>query len=183
MDHSSPRPESRRERYRRWFRVFDANHDGHIDEQDFVLLFERMATARRAKAGPARERLGEAVRTRFNMILAADADGDGKVSEAEYLAAALAQVDPGPGLDALHDALARGGFASFDVDGDGLINLQDYVLTHVAFGQNPRIADVIARFELLDSDGNGVITLEEFMPGYRRHQLSDDEVPFLLCVD
>ena len=69
------------------------------------------------------------------------------------------------------------------LDGDGALNLQDYVLTHAAFGLNPRIADVIARFAQWDADGNGVITLAEFMPGYRRHQLSDDEMPFLLCVD
>lgn len=185
MHAQSPTPpnESKRERYRRWFRIFDANGDGHIDEKDFVILFERVATVRRAQSGPAREILGQAARVRFQMILAADADGDGRVTEDEYLAAAFAQRDPGAELDALHEGLARGGFASFDVDGDGVLNLQDFVLTHVAFGLNPRLADVIARFDAWDTNGDGVITLEEFLPGYRRHQFSEDEMPFIFSTE
>lgn len=183
MDANIPTDDTREQRFRRWFRIFDANHDGHIDEQDFVILFERVANVRRATHGPLRDMLGQAARVRFQQILAADTDGDGRVTEAEYLAAAFAQRDPGPELDEMHEGLARGGFASFDVDGDGALNLQDYVLTHIAFGLNPRLADVVARFELLDTDHNGVITLAEFMPNYHRHQLSEDRMPFLLCVD
>lgn len=178
-----PPDDSLRDRFRRWFRIFDANHDGHIDEQDFVILFERVATVRRATSGPAREILGQAARMRFQKILEADADGDGRVTEDEYLAAALAQHDPGPDLDAIHDGLARGGFASFDVDGDGVISLQDYALTHVAFGLDPRLSAVVARFDHWDLDKNGVITLDEFLPNYRRHQLADVAMPFFFCTD
>jgi Ca2+-binding EF-hand superfamily protein len=184
MKTATPTPESRRDRYRQWFRVYDANRDGYMDEQDFVVLFDLAATVRRAKEGPARDLLGHAARARFLQILEVDTDGDGRVAEAEYLAAALAQpADPGPMPDAALEGMARGGFASFDVNGDGVIDLQDYVLTHVSFGLDPRISEVLARFKLLDTNGNGEITLAEFKPVYLRHQLSADEVPFLLCVE
>jgi Ca2+-binding EF-hand superfamily protein len=184
MTTKAPILESRSDRYRRWFRVYDANRDGYMDEQDFVVLFDLAATVRGAKEGPARDLLGHAARARFLQILEVDTDGDGRVNEAEYLAAALAQpADPGPVPEATLEAMARGGFASFDVDGDGVIDLRDYVLTHASFGLDPRISEVLARFKLLDTNGNGEITLAEFKPVYLRHQLSEDAAPFLLCVD
>lgn len=179
-----PASESRRSRFQKWFRVFDVNHDGYIDEKDFVQIFERVASLR-GVAAPSPEMLVEAARVRFTQIARADADGDGRVDEGEYVAAALAQRDPGEGeaLDVMHEAMMRGGFASFDVDGDGAVNLADYVLSHAAFGLNPRVADVIDRFRYWDLNRDGRISLEEYAAGYRRHQLSDEDMPFFFCID
>ena len=101
----------------------------------------------------------------------------------EYLAAAMRLLPASPEMDAIHEALARGGFASFDIDGDGLLNLQDYVLTHVAFGLNPPLQRVVDRFRHFDFNGDGVITFDEYLANYRRHQLSEDVMPFYFCAD
>jgi Ca2+-binding EF-hand superfamily protein len=173
--------ESRRERFQHWFRIFDANRDGYIDEKDYVVMSERVTLASRTSGNARAVGLLEAARTRFAQIAKADIDGDGRVSEEEYLQAAMRQLPASPEVDAMHDALARGGFASFDVDGDGVLGLQDYVLTHVAFGLNPPLQSVVERFRHWDTNGDGVITFDEYMVAYRKHQLSDDAMPFYFC--
>ena len=173
--------ESRRDRYRKWFHIVDANGDHFIDEQDFVLTFERVAHFRGPTAN--REILVAAARARYAEIAKADLAGDGRVTEEEYLAAALAQEDPGPVLSGMHEAMARGGFASFDIDGDGVVNLSDFVLAHAAFGLDPRLQAAIERFHYWDTNQDGRITLDEWLPSYRRHQLTDEMMPFFFCVD
>jgi Ca2+-binding EF-hand superfamily protein len=175
--------ESRRERFQHWFRMFDANGDGYIDKDDYVVMAERIASAARAGDRTRANGLIEAARVRFAQLEKADTDGDGRVSEEEYLAAAMRQLPASPEMDAMHEALARGGFASFDIDGDGLLNLQDYVLTHVAFGLNPPLQGVVDRFRHFDFNGDGVITFDEYLANYRRHQLSEDVMPFYFCAD
>jgi Ca2+-binding EF-hand superfamily protein len=125
----------------------------------------------------------EAARNRFAQIAKADANGDGRVSEEEYLAAAVPPEGSSNELDAMHEALARGGFASFDFDGDGVLDLEDYVLTHVAFGLNPLLQDVVARFQHWDTNGDGAITFDEYLASYRKHQLTDEPMPFYFCAD
>jgi hypothetical protein len=105
------------------------------------------------------------------------------VSEDEYLAAALQRHGAGADLDAMHDALARGGFTSFDFDGDGVLDLEDYVLTHVAFGLNPPLQDVVDRFQHWDANCDGAITFDEYLASYRAHQLADEPMPFYFCAD
>ena len=71
-------------------------------------------------------------------LLAADTDGDGRISKAEFIAAAKAgKGDPG----------AR--FAKFDRNGDGMLDRSEI--------------DALAarRFKRLDADGDGVATAQE----------------------
>lgn len=175
--------ETRRERYRRWFKVYDANGDGGIDEMDYAVTSERLVNARGAGGGTSGAGLIAAVKARFAQIAKADTNGDGKVSEEEYFAAAPQPLGAGQEMDALQDALARRGFASFDMDGDGKLDLKDYVLTHIAFGLNPRLNEVVARFKHWDVNGDGYISLEEFLASYKKHQLSDELMPFYFCTE
>ena len=61
--------------------------------------------------------------------------------------------------------------------------LHDYVLTHVAFGLDPPLQEVVDRFRHFDFNGDGVITFDEYLANYRRHQFSDDVMPFYFCAD
>lgn len=171
--------EARQTRFKRIFALYDANHDGHIDESDWVIIYERLAAMRKGP-GPSREQLVQAARVRFQSMREADADGDGRITEEEFLAHA-ARSHTGPALSPSALELAHATFRAWDADGDGVINLADSVRAHVAFGLDPRVSEVIATFNRFDLDGDGVIQQGEFLEAYATVLLSDAEVPFIFA--
>jgi len=78
---------------------------------------------------------------RSHRFLSLDADGDGRVTRAEFAAAH-------PGADPAHVAAA---FDRFDRDRDGAITRAEWD------------AGETARFERIDANGDGVVTREEFL--------------------
>jgi hypothetical protein len=42
---------------------------------------------------------------------------------------------------------------------------------------------VVDRFRHFDLNGDGVITFDEYLANYRRHQLSEDVMPFYVGAD
>lgn len=98
-----------------------------------------------------------------------DADGDGKISKAEFSAAAPARKPSGG--DAASAPAAGGGrmaemvFARFDKDGDG------------ALSKDEIDAMLAARFKRLDTNGDGILTEQERQAGRmaRRGGMSQDQ--------
>ena len=100
----------------RMFLKFDSERRGRVDLQQFVGHRE----------------------ARFRSL---DADGDGRVTIAEYLDAYPSETP---------DRL-RANFARFDLDGDGAISLAEWN------------AGEAARFHRIDADHDGFVTREEFL--------------------
>src|SRR5215813_5812623 len=71
------------------FRTYDNDGDGYIEREDFELAAERTGEEfGHAPDSPARQRLTELLLGLWNhLATVADADQDGRVSEAEYKAA------------------------------------------------------------------------------------------------
>ncbi|KOV39083.1 calcium-binding protein [Streptomyces sp. XY431] len=161
-----PRQDTRPPRLDRFFReVLDQTGDGHLTAHDFRAMAHNvcwqleLSEEGEGRVYDAFERWWEELRAGM------DADDDGRVSRAEYIAATLAGCDRDPAYleRGLLPAL-RAVFAAADTDGDGLLDFAEY---RVLFGgRRVHPAELSHGFRQLDTDGDGVITSAEFLRGF-----------------
>jgi uncharacterized protein (DUF2236 family)/Ca2+-binding EF-hand superfamily protein len=163
---SSSRPESRRARLDAFFRqVLDQTGDGRINASDLQAMAHNVCwrlelpAEREAQVYAAFDTWWQQIRTSM------DTDNDGHVTRAEFVRAVLAGVDRDPDyLDkGLHVAL-RAFFHAADTDGSGFLCADEY---RVIFGgSRVHPAELNHGFRQLDADGDGRITLEEFVRAF-----------------
>nr|BEK67058.1 hypothetical protein KPHV_42850 [Kitasatospora purpeofusca] len=161
-----PRQDTRPPRLDRFFReVLDQTGDGHLTAHDLRAMAHNvcwqleLSEEGEARVYDAFERWWEELRAGM------DADGDGRVTRAEYIAATLAGCDRDPAYleRGLLPAL-RAVFEAADADGDGLLDFAEY---RVLFGgRRVHPAELSHGFRQLDTDGDGVITSAEFLRGF-----------------
>lgn len=97
--------------------------------------------------------LGQFLSRQTSRIMAADTDGDGKVSRAEMAAAAKNGHDPSRRFDAM------------DANHDGMLDASEIR------------AALTRRFHRLDRDGDGVLTPDERMAGRMRGREAEPADP------
>ncbi|MER7703338.1 oxygenase MpaB family protein [Kitasatospora sp. NPDC097605] len=161
-----PRQDTRPPRLDRFFReVLDQTGDGWLTARDLQAMAHNVCWQLElpedgeARVYAAFEAWWEQLRTSM------DADGDGRISREEYVAATLAGCDRDPAYleGGLLPAL-RAVFAAADTDGDGLLDFAEY---RVLFdGRRVHPAELSHGFRQLDTDGDGVITAAEFLRGF-----------------
>ncbi|MEV5710698.1 EF-hand domain-containing protein [Actinoallomurus sp. NPDC052274] len=154
MNHESAQVDSgAHERLLLRFRILDSDGNGYLDESDF----DRLATKVLSALGEPRESAkGQAVldgHHRFWAGLRAslDADRDGRISLAEYLARL---GDPGDAEQAVTD-YATSMAALVDRDDDGYVERDDFLTCMTASGFAE--ANSATVFEELDESGDGRI--------------------------
>ncbi|MEV7185875.1 EF-hand domain-containing protein [Kitasatospora sp. NPDC093102] len=170
-EHRPPRlPRQRRDargsRLDRFFReVLDQTGDGFITAHDLRAMAHNVCWQLELdEAGEAR--VYEAFDSWWEQLRALmDADGDGRVSREEFVAATLAGCDRDEAYleRGLLPAL-RAVFTAADTDGSGFLEFDEY---RAVFG-GPRVhpAELSHGFRQLDADGDGRITREEFLVGF-----------------
>ncbi|WP_459647017.1 oxygenase MpaB family protein [Kitasatospora sp. Ki12] len=161
-----PHRDTRGPRLDRFFReVLDQTGDGWVTVHDLRAMAHNVCWQLELdEAGEAR--VHGAFEGWWEQLRAAmDADGDGRVSREEFVAATLAGCDRDEAYleQGLLPAL-RAVFTAADTDGSGFLEFDEY---RVVFG-GPRVhpAELSHGFRQLDADGDGRITREEFLHGF-----------------
>ncbi|WBP87772.1 EF-hand domain-containing protein [Kitasatospora cathayae] len=158
--------DARGSRVDRFFReVLDQTGDGFITVHDLRAMAHNVCWQLELDED-AEARLYRAFDGWWEQLRAAmDANGDGKVSREEFTAATLAGLDQDEAYleQGLLPAL-RAVFVAADTDGSGFLEFDEY---RAVFG-GPRVhpAELSHGFRQLDTDGDGRITLEEFLRGF-----------------
>ncbi|MFI9321159.1 oxygenase MpaB family protein [Kitasatospora aureofaciens] len=160
------RGDARGSRVDRFFReVLDQTGDGFITVHDLRAMAHNVCWQLELDEA-AEARVYRAFDGWWEQLRAAmDANGDGKVSREEFTAATLAGLDRDEAYleQGLLPAL-RAVFVAADTDGSGFLEFDEY---RAVFG-GPRVhpAELSHGFRQLDADGDGRITVEEFLRGF-----------------
>ncbi|WP_030257108.1 EF-hand domain-containing protein [Streptomyces violens] len=160
----------------RRFATYDSDGDGFIEREDFTSAVARTAEAFGHRPdSPARQRLHDlSLQLWSHLAKVADADGDGRISEAEYKSAFAAGLLETPGsfddgyrpfLDAIMNIA--------DADGDGKLTQDEHVRWTGALMNLPA-TDAAEVFRRLDGDADGLITTGDLLEAIREYYFNDD---------
>ncbi|MEU6208394.1 EF-hand domain-containing protein [Streptomyces sp. NPDC047023] len=161
-------------KYDRTFDMLDTDGNGVLEEKDFVVLAESIARATGVAGGSVKEAvlLREWRHCWATLLEYADADRDGRISREEFhRAMAGAYGDP----ELLARNLRTGfeaEFAAIDADDDGVATVGQMQAFLVGWGLEPDRARAAAA--RLDRDGDGRITLDEYLTGWSAFLLAED---------
>ncbi len=157
------------------FTILDVNADGVITYDDITAIGTRVCGQLHIAGSPqAAAILGRYASWWEQLRADCDADGDGRISRAEFAHAMLSGGGDGQAnynqqlgkqVSLLADAM--------DADGDGFIEATEYL---ALFGAAPDLDPQVvqAAFERLDTNGDGRISREELQAGAARLFLSSD---------
>lgn len=151
------------------FHSMDVNHDGYLTEGDFEALTDRWnAIQGWDDTSPHHQRMRAVMMGSWTTLESA-AEEDDKVALDDVLRVAdqlhLA-------VDAVHTTAASM-FEAVDADDDGMIELVEYQEMVRAWKQHDTGVDEM--FHLLDGDGDGVLSKDEFTSLWADFWMGDDE--------
>ncbi|WP_329459323.1 EF-hand domain-containing protein [Streptomyces sp. NBC_01497] len=154
------------------FAAFDADGDGYLREEDFRALVVRWS--RLPGVGPGTELRGRVETLLMGwwaaLLEVGDANGDGAIDMSEL----LALVDKLPVMVGSVTATAETVFDAVDANDDGVISPEEH--RRLVETWNGRPVDMTGVFELLDLNGDGHLSRDEFALLWRQFWMSDDPV-------
>ena len=155
------------------FKVYDANGNGVVEKSDFEEIFQNVATARNLTQGtPDYDQLHAKFMEDWEHLRKdADKNNDGKVELAEWLEHGDRRINS-PDMYQTNIDLAHQIFELFDLNGDGVITLEEYKTILGSWHLPEDLAAEI--FPKLDLNGDGGITKDELVELLGQFHSSDD---------
>jgi Ca2+-binding EF-hand superfamily protein len=147
----------------RAFSFLDTDGDGFVEQADLAALGTRLlGRFDELPTSPKAQHLA-ATFDRFwtTLVGELDADHDGRISLDEYRSCIDAAYIDGPHFEQMFRPGIEAVAVLCDTDGNGRIELGEFRRVHEAFGIEP--AETEAAFRLLDTDGDGSLTVTEFV--------------------
>lgn len=147
-----------------FFYKADQDRDGVVEQSDFAAAGERVALALGHRPGTAEaEKCVAAITGLWDTYwAAADSDRDGRVTLMEWLGTQQAMVGQDPeGFRKAHFGAHDKLFEAMDSSGNGKISAKEY-LAFVSAGLNVPRSSAETAFPVLDADGDGQLSKQEF---------------------
>ncbi|MEV4315482.1 EF-hand domain-containing protein [Actinocrispum sp. NPDC049592] len=162
------------DRARTRFNVLDATGDGYLTRDDYEAFALRLVQAFGEPPGSPR---AVAVREGYRILWQAlaersDTDGDGRVSEAEFLRW-IETCTAEDRIDQEIIPLANAVIDLVDVDGDGLVDRDE--LTRLLIDAQVPADEAQQIFDRLDLDGDGHVSPDEIIEAVRRFCVNPDQ--------
>ncbi len=155
------------------FAILDTNGDGFIASDDLTALGAGICEQMHITGSPQGTAIVAAYLSWWEQLRAdCDADGDGRISRAEFTEAMLSGGgDPQAYFSRELAKIASLEADVLDSDGDGYIDQAEYLALFGGAGVDQQAA--LAGFARLDADADGRISRDEFLAGAAHAILSD----------
>lgn len=164
-------------KYTHLFSVLDTDHSGELEEEDFTEFADNVARIRNMSTdSDAYMAVRNSAARRWQILQdTADRNADGKVVLEEFLVAMEEMHRQAQESDSLTETVREWAVLIdlFDVQQRGEIDLQCYREGLQIFGLDGMM-DAESTFEILDSDGDGIITEEQAMQLMAQFFFGDD---------
>jgi tellurite resistance protein TerC len=158
----------------RRFAVLDINHNGAWQQQDYEQQARRVCHAFGHDGdSPACQNVTAAQRGLFTALLAhMDANHDQQITPNEFAASIGQDIADQPGFDAAIRTAASSLLQAADMDGNGVLDSDEYARLTAAYGAS--IQQASQAFRQLDRDHNGVLDVAELTQAIRQFYTSPD---------
>ena len=155
------------------FRFWDLDRDGRISSGDYDQVIRNyLEWATPEEGSPEHREIVDRYQGFWGQMQRFDADGDGVVSEAEYVAAIDAWMSDKQAFEAAMEANVEAYCQLNDRDKDGKISLEEFELTYRAHNLDASAAN--AAFGKLDRNGDGFISKDELSESIVEMYYSED---------
>jgi Ca2+-binding EF-hand superfamily protein len=156
----------------RMFHVYDINHDGKLQADDFAAVAKSIAEQRGYPPGSAPYQGVHAKYSGFWGRLSSQSGGKSSLSLAEFLSLMDGQLSNRSAFEAVVADLGGSVFQLLDVDRDGKISIAEYREFLASHQIDPKLAD--AAFPKLDANGDGHLSEAEVLAIVMEFFYSDD---------
>lgn len=155
------------------FKLYDVDNDGTIAVEDYEKRIVAVAKHRGFDEGSDEYKtLKERVIKEWEQLqLFSDTDGDGKVTEFEFLEYVDYTLDNGELWFETAVETAEFIIETCDVDGDGKVSMEEYGIFFKGYNLSDEAIEFA--FKKLDWNDDGLITVDEFTKAFDRYGNSD----------